>query len=282
MVGVAGPRIVPAPTSICAAAGEAAGARTGRALRPPATSARAAGRGRRRPLTLVVAPAGAGKTLLLAGWMASPPIATPGCHWTKPTETAPSCGRASSPRSRRWPRDAATRRRLLSGRAARPTSSASCSTTSTREEPPPSVLVIDDVHLVDDDERGRDSLGLFLQHLPSWLHVVLLSRREPRPAGRPPAGERSARRGALRRAALLPRRGRRDCCRRLAPSLSADRSTPPPTVDGWAAGLQLAALAARSSERSRRSSARAATRRCWSTTTCGTRSWPTRTPTSSR
>jgi LuxR family transcriptional regulator, maltose regulon positive regulatory protein len=40
------------------------------------------------------------------------------------------------------------------------------------------VLVIDDLHLVDDDDVLA-SLALFLRHLPTWLHVILLSRREP-------------------------------------------------------------------------------------------------------
>ena len=41
------------------------------------------------------------------------------------------------------------------------------------------VLVLDDLHLIDGDEASTVSLGLFLVHLPEWLHVVVLSRRDP-------------------------------------------------------------------------------------------------------
>ena len=45
------------------------------------------------------------------------------------------------------------------------------------EQRPDVVLVIDDFHLVDQDETVAASLAQFVRHLPTWLHVVLLSRR---------------------------------------------------------------------------------------------------------
>ena len=45
-------------------------------------------------MTLVVAPAGAGKTSLLAGWAAEyRPSRWPGCRWTKATATPPALWR---------------------------------------------------------------------------------------------------------------------------------------------------------------------------------------------
>jgi LuxR family maltose regulon positive regulatory protein len=107
------------------------------------------------------------------------------------------------------------------------------------------VLVIDDLHLVDDDDAVA-SLELFLQHLPTWLHVVALSRREPtlpvdRLQGRGQLGE-------VHFAEL--RFSHSEACEmltRLVPLLSEDKIAATAThAAGWAAGLQLAALAARS------------------------------------
>jgi ATP/maltotriose-dependent transcriptional regulator MalT len=40
------------------------------------------------------------------------------------------------------------------------------------------VLVLDDVHHVTDPSPGQ-SLATFLQHLPTWLHVVVVGRTDP-------------------------------------------------------------------------------------------------------
>ncbi len=40
------------------------------------------------------------------------------------------------------------------------------------------VLVLDDVHHVKDPVTAR-SLALFVQHLPSWLHIVMAGRTDP-------------------------------------------------------------------------------------------------------
>ena len=123
-------------------------------------------------------------------------------------------------------------------------SSISCWTTSTPGADS-RVLVVDDLHLVDDDDVVA-SLALFLQHLPTWLHVVVLSRREPiLPVDRLQA------RGQLGEVHFAELRfSHSEACEmltRLVPGLSEDQiDTAATHAAGWAAGLQLAALAARS------------------------------------
>ncbi len=49
-------------------------------------------------LVLVCAPAGYGKTILLADWARRGRLPPPGCRWTPPTTTRPGSG------ATRWPR----------------------------------------------------------------------------------------------------------------------------------------------------------------------------------
>ena len=157
------------------------------------------------PLTVVVAPAGAGKSMLLAGWMEHSSLAT---SWLSLDEgdrdgtqfwtgliaaldvLAPGCGDEAVLMLRRHVALPVVVEQLLDQLCVR-----SC---------PPSVIVLDDVHLVDADDEVATSLGLFLHHLPPWLHVVVLSRRDPVVADRPSAGQRSSRRDPLPGTALLP------------------------------------------------------------------------------
>ncbi len=109
------------------------------------------------------------------------------------------------------------------------------------------VLIIDDAHLVDEDELVASSLEFFIRRLPSTLHVVLLARRTP---GLPI--DRLRARGQLAEAHFAELRfSHEESCEllsRLAPGLIKDRINVTAThADGWAAGLQLAAIAARSS-----------------------------------
>jgi LuxR family maltose regulon positive regulatory protein len=110
----------------------------------------------------------------------------------------------------------------------------------------PMVFVIDDLHRVDDDEALAVSLALFVAHLPSWLHVVLLSRREPRlPL------DRLRGRGLLSEIYFaelgFTNAEASELLRVLAPSMEQESLVNATAqADGWAAGLQLAALAARS------------------------------------
>jgi LuxR family maltose regulon positive regulatory protein len=116
------------------------------------------------------------------------------------------------------------------------------------EHPASALLVVDDVHLIDQDEAIVVSLAHFLKSLPDWLHVVLLSRRTPKlPIDRLRA------RGQLGEVAFAELRfsdeEAEELLARLVPSIAQDELRDVVGVaGGWAAGLQLTALAARSEQ----------------------------------
>ena len=199
------------------------------------------------PVTLVVAPAGAGKTSLLAGWTAE--LAAPSC-WLTPDETdqdvaelwasvistletvAPGCGERAQPMLRRPESIFATIDRLTDDLDSLLTD--------------PAFVVIDDLHLVDGHADVAASLAYFVTQLPPRLHVVLSSRRVPklpldRLRARGSVGEVHF--AELR---FSPRESAK-LLRHLAPAMPAEQVSAACTkAEGWAAGLQLAALAARS------------------------------------
>lgn len=179
------------------------------------------------PLTLVVAPAGTGKTTLLAGWAAEAPFPV---AWLALDEDDADAARleagigaavAAAERSERA--------EGAEGRAAAP-----------------AVLVIDDAHAVDAGAAAVELLAGFLQDLPPWLHVVVASRRElalplDRLRGRGQVGE--IRFPELR----FTDAEARDLLSGLEPTLSAQQvDAVAAQAGGWAAILELAALAARS------------------------------------
>ena len=200
------------------------------------------------PVTLVVAPAGAGKTALVAGWVDASSLA---CAWLSLDESdrdarqlwrgviaaldalVPGCGVDALDLLRRSCPVGDVVGQLLNDLDGAAQES--------------HVLVVDDLHLVDDIEEVATSLALFHQHLPPWLHVVALSRREPAlPVDRLRA------RGQLGEVRFAELRFSSDeaseLLARLAPSLSeAEIEDAAEGIDGWAAGLQMVALAARSS-----------------------------------
>ncbi len=199
------------------------------------------------PLTLVAAPAGSGKSSLLATWSRA---LTTGNAWLSVDEhdrdavslwsglgaaleaLAPGCTRGSQTLLRR----PAT---LLDGVAA-------LLDELELVEEPTAVLVLDDVHVVDEDDLAVRSMGLFLQHLPAWLHVVMSARREPRlPLDRLRARGQLA---EVRFSELVFSQDEAvELLTRLAPSLAGARAGDIALrAGGWAAGIQLAALAARS------------------------------------
>jgi LuxR family maltose regulon positive regulatory protein len=199
------------------------------------------------PLTVVVAPAGAGKSMLLAGWVEYSALAV---SWLSLDESdrdgaqfwtgliaaleviVPGCGDEAVLMLRRHAALPDVAERLLDRLIAR--------------SGPPSVVVLDDVHLVDGIDDVATSLGLFLHHLPAWLHVVVLSRRDPVvPIDRLRA---SGQLGEIRFPELRFSRGEAsDMLARLAPWLTeGEIDATASRVEGWAVGLQMAALAARS------------------------------------
>jgi LuxR family maltose regulon positive regulatory protein len=198
-------------------------------------------------VTLVVAPAGAGKTSLLAGWITESSV--PVC-WLTLDESD---------------RDAMQLWAGVAGALETVTSGCHLHAQAWLGQPgslfdaldqlledldalvtAPTVLVVDDVHLVDDDEVVAASLASFVRHLPKNLHLVLSSRRMPKlPV------DRLRVRGLLGEVRLVELRFSPDeateMLTRLAPSMPAEQvATTAARADGWAAGLQLAALAARS------------------------------------
>ncbi|PZF83833.1 LuxR C-terminal-related transcriptional regulator [Jiangella anatolica] len=213
----------------------------------------------RAPLTVVTAPAGAGKTSLVSGWAAETTTPT---AWLSFDETdadsarlwsgvvaaletlAPGCGHDASPLFLRPSTVTTAVHRLVDGLDA--------------DGRPPAALIVDDLHLVDGDTTAARSLALFLLHLPDWLHVVLLSRRDPRlPLDRLRA------RGQLREIHFAELRFMPDeaaeMLSRLAPALTRDQVTD--TVrhaHGWAAGIRLMALAARAAHAQQRAARPAA------------------------
>ncbi len=201
-----------------------------------------------QPLTIVVAPAGAGKTSLLAGWAAESAMPT---AWLALDE-------ADRDGVQLWSDVVTALGTLASGldpaparvRRAAALSDAVGQLVGDLEQQarPPTALVIDDLHLVDDDESIAASLAFFVQHQPEWLRLVLVSRRTPKLQL-----DRLRARGALAEVRFDELRfspsEATELLRRLAPSLPADSvDLATARADGWAASLQLAALAARSAK----------------------------------
>ncbi len=201
----------------------------------------------RAPLTLVVAPAGSGKTSVLRSWVAE--TAMPHA-WLSLDETdrdpvqlwlgilaaletiAPGCGSSAMDLVRRPGSLNQAVGSLLDDLEARDVS--------------PRVLVVDDLQLVDEVDAVAATLALFVQHLPPWLHVVVASRHSPRlPVHRLRA------RGQLGEVRFAELRFSLDeaaeMLHRIAPELPPDRiAEVAARAGGWAASIQLAALAARS------------------------------------
>lgn len=199
------------------------------------------------PATLVVAPAGAGKTSLVAEWAAQTPVRTSwlslddadkegGQLWKGVVaaieEHRPGVGAASTALLRRHHDTVDVVHALLAG----------------LEDGPhdPLVVVIDGVDRVDDDPDATRALDVLVEHLPRWLHVVLISRRTP--PGLPV--ERLQASGRLAEVGFAQLRFSHDesvtMLSRLTPTMSpAAVERAARQADGWAAALQLAGLAAR-------------------------------------
>jgi len=200
-----------------------------------------------QPLTLVIAPAGSGKTLLVSAWIAQCPLQTAWLSldesdhddsqfWldlmTALEQIAPGCAEAA--------RAQLTDSQPISDVVVQLIDDLDLITMDD------AVLVIDDAHRVDDMATSA-SLSTFIEPLPPYLHVVLLSRRDlqlpiNRWRGR---GQLVEARFPELRFSLSEARA---MLMQLAPTLTENEMTDVATrSDGWAAGLQLSALAARSS-----------------------------------
>ena len=200
----------------------------------------------RAPLTVVVAPAGAGKTSLVAPWIAD--CGHPAA-WLSLDESdrdrarfwsglvaaletvAPGSGAGALGMLRRGARRDDAVDRLLDELDSQPRD--------------PTVLVVDDLQCVDGYDTIAFELARFVRHLPAWLHLVLVSRRDVQlPV------DRMRSRGQLGEIRFADLRFSPDeaaeWLKLLAPELAPDDvATAVARADGWAASLRFSALAAR-------------------------------------
>jgi LuxR family transcriptional regulator, maltose regulon positive regulatory protein len=198
------------------------------------------------PLTLLVAPAGAGKTSLVAGWVSETSHPTAWLSLDEGDRDAAHLWRGLLAALETLVPTCGDRARAALG-GVRGVSHAVALLLDDLDQGshPQSVLVLDDVHIVDEDTVTVESLALFLAHLPAWLRVVAVSRREP-----PLPIDRLRARGQLREIRFADLRFSTEeageLLARLAPSLGdAQVDEALARADGWAASLQLAALGAR-------------------------------------
>ena len=205
-----------------------------------------------RGLTLICAPAGYGKTVLLAEWArrGQPPVA-----WL-------SLDAGDNDPARFWRHAVAALDQVRPGLAERagpllgppaPASYEGLVTALINElAAGPDVgqvlLVLDDYHLID-SEIVHKSLGFLLEHRPPGLHLVLASRSDP-----PLALARLRARGQLAELRAAELRFTADEATALLRQGVADSGVALPETavtalaartEGWAAGLQLAALSLR-------------------------------------
>lgn len=212
-----------------------------------------------RRLTLVVAPAGSGKTTLVADFAAR----------SKRRATWVTLAEQEGHGPLMWTAVTAALSLVIPDLAGPPswTAAAPGSALDAADDllaalagvgaPQPSLLVLDDLQRVDHDPDTIRSLDSFVESLPAWLHLILLSRRMPQLHVARLRVRRQM--GEIHFAELkFSADEAEQLLAMLVPTLSRDERRPIATSSaGWAAGLQMTALAARASQaRSTRSSLR--------------------------
>jgi LuxR family maltose regulon positive regulatory protein len=198
------------------------------------------------PITVVVAPAGAGKTSLLGAW----------CRHRADVRTAwRSLDEADRSTGQFWAATCAVLRDVLVGYLDDPDGDESPEQTQQGlrtmlaavedGHPDHAVMVIDNYQPLDGEGSVATSLEQLLNALPDWLHVVVCSRRMPHlPIDRLRA------RGQLTDIRFdelqFNEAESLEVVTRLAPWLpSSEAALAAERANGWAAGLRLGGLAAR-------------------------------------
>ena len=149
----------------------------------PATERAPGPRGDASTLTLVSAPAGFGKTTLLAEWLAAARGGRhgpwPGCRSTSGTTIRRCSGPTSSPRcGRRRPEVGAGALALL--QSPQPSTEAVLATllNDLAAVPDDVVLVLDDYHVIEARDV-QEAMAFLLDHLPPQIHLVIATRADP-------------------------------------------------------------------------------------------------------
>jgi LuxR family transcriptional regulator, maltose regulon positive regulatory protein len=197
------------------------------------------------PVTLVCAPAGAGKTSLLAGWVAQSADAAiawlsldrhdndPGRFWSGVLGAFRATGR--------FPADARLQE-LLAPAGAMDPGFVDELMEQVASAPAPLWLVLDDVHVLE-HPAAIASLELLLRRSPSSLHLVLSGRSQP-PIGVPRLRVRGLVKEIRTRDLAFTLDETAQLVQRHEVGLSAaDLEVLHARTDGWAAGLQIACMA---------------------------------------
>jgi LuxR family maltose regulon positive regulatory protein len=139
-----------------------------------------------RPLTLLSAPAGFGKTTLLATWASRQTIQVAWLSLDEPDNSPPRFWVALIAALRRCPSLTSSFGETVQARLESPQPpplstalTALLHELESREvHPAPIVLIVDDYQIIE-DPAIHESLSLFLEHLPAHLHLILSSRVDP-------------------------------------------------------------------------------------------------------
>ena len=165
-------------------------------------------RGLECKLMLVSAPAGFGKTTLLAEWLESPvgPTRERATAWVSldQNDNDPATFWAYVIAALRTAAPGIGANTLALLQEAQPAPVRLLLTTLINELDTGTtdlVLVLDDYHVIDSREI-QDGVGFLVEHLPPQLHLVILSRADPASAAGEPQGARRAGRGPGRGPAL--------------------------------------------------------------------------------
>ncbi|WP_129670061.1 LuxR C-terminal-related transcriptional regulator [Phytoactinopolyspora endophytica] len=198
-----------------------------------------------RTLSLLCAPAGSGKTALLADW----------CRRREQAVAWLSLDAGDNDPARFWRHVAAALDRVRPGIADHVAPLLAATTTfrdlaaavvnAFAAEPADVVLVLDDYHVIDAEEV-YDSIRFLIEHRPAGLHIVLSSRADPslplarlRAAGQLTEIRAVELRFTVQETAALLREA-------LGSDMHADTvAALTARTEGWAVGLQLAALSLR-------------------------------------